>query len=191
MPDMHDETPPLVEVASFETAFDAHLALGLLAAEGLKASIADEHMVSVYSPLTYAVGGVRLLVRAPHAERARAILAARQRGEYQIDELPSASADDQVALAGRAAVRLRVFGRVQGVAFRASMQAVAIELGLDGWTRNRADGSVEALACGERGALDSLVRWVRRGPPQARVDRVEQAWGAAVDATGFEIRPTA
>lgn len=191
MPDMHDDTPPLVEVASFETAFDAHLALGLLAAEGLKASIADEHMVSAYSPLTYAVGGVRLLVRAPHAERAKAILAARQRGEYQIDDLPSANPDAHASLPGRASVRLRVFGRVQGVAFRASLRAVAIELGVEGWTRNRADGSVEALACGERAALESLVGWVRRGPPQARVDRVEQAWGAALDAGGFEIRPTA
>jgi hypothetical protein len=39
------------------------------------------------------VGGVRLLVRAPHVARARAILAARQRGDYRIDELPEGEAD--------------------------------------------------------------------------------------------------
>lgn len=188
---MHDESSPLVAVASFETAFDAHLALGLLEAEGLKASIADEHMVSVYSPLTYAVGGVRLLVRAPHAERAKAILAARQRGDYQIEDLPPGNPGEQEAQPGRASVHLRIFGQVQGVAFRASLRAVAIELAVDGWTRNRTDGSVEAIAYGERAALDSLVRWARRGPPHTRVDRIEQTWGAAADARGFEIRPTA
>ncbi len=85
---MQDDSSPLVAIASFETAFEAHLALGLLQAEGLPAVIADEHMVSLYSALTYAVGGVRLLVREPHMARARAILAARQRGDYRIDELP-------------------------------------------------------------------------------------------------------
>lgn len=90
---MSNESSPLVEVASFETPFDAHLALGLLQAEGLRAVIADEHMGSVYSALTYAVGGVRLLVRAPHVARARAILAARQRGDYRIDELPDGEAE--------------------------------------------------------------------------------------------------
>ncbi len=83
-----DDDYPLVAVASFETPFEAHLARGLLQAEGLHATIADEHVVSVNAALTYAVGGVRLLVREPHVQRALAILAARQRGEYRIDELP-------------------------------------------------------------------------------------------------------
>ncbi|MCL4744645.1 MAG: DUF2007 domain-containing protein [Burkholderiaceae bacterium] len=83
-----DEGFALVAVASFETPFEAHLARGLLQAEGLQATIADEHMISVNAALTYAVGGVRLLVREPHVQRALSILAARQRGEYRIDELP-------------------------------------------------------------------------------------------------------
>ncbi len=76
---------PLVPIASFETALDAHLARGLLESEGLRVTVADEHTVSANIGLAYAVGGIKLLVRAPHAARARAILAARQRGEYRID----------------------------------------------------------------------------------------------------------
>lgn len=86
-----EQSPPLVAVAAFETPFDAHLARGLLEAEGLRVVIADEHVVSVNAALTYAVGGVRVLVPERHAERARAILAARAKGDYQIDELPDDS----------------------------------------------------------------------------------------------------
>ena len=41
----------------------------------------------------------------------------------------------------------------------------ATRLGLDGWVRNRSDGSVEALAAGPAPALDALVAWARRGRP--------------------------
>lgn len=82
---MGTDDAPLVPIASFATAFDAHLARGLLESEGLRVVVIDEHLVSANAALAYAVGGVKLLVRAPHAQRALAILAARQRGEYRID----------------------------------------------------------------------------------------------------------
>jgi len=69
--------------------------------------------------------------------------------------------------------RLRIIGRVQGVAFRASTVAAAQGLGLSGWVANRADGSVEAVAEGDDAAVTALVRWCHHGPPAARVDRVE------------------
>ena len=69
-----------------------------------------------------------------------------------------------------AAARFLVSGRVQGVFFRASTRTEAQRLGLRGVARNLADGNVEVLAAGEAAALDDLEAWLRRGPPQARVE---------------------
>lgn len=69
-------------------------------------------------------------------------------------------------------VRFLVRGRVQGVWFRASTKAQAIDLGVRGWVRNLPDGSVEVFACGEREALDLLRDWLWQGPRNARVSEV-------------------
>jgi acylphosphatase len=68
--------------------------------------------------------------------------------------------------------RMRVTGRVQGVAFRASACDEARRLGLAGWVRNLADGGVELVAQGHADALDALERWCHSGPPAARVASV-------------------
>ena len=94
---MTNDNTPLVPVASFATPFEAHLIKGLLEAEGLQVAIADEHLVSANSALAYAVGGVKLLVLAPHRERAMRILAAQRRGDYALgddDEPGERSASD-------------------------------------------------------------------------------------------------
>ncbi len=65
-----------------------------------------------------------------------------------------------------------VEGLVQGVFFRAETRAQAHSLGLTGWVRNLPDGRVEVWACGAPGTLDKLRSWLRRGPPQARVDKL-------------------
>jgi len=89
------------------------------------------------------------------------------------------------------AQRLAIRGRVQGVGYRDAAVQAAFEFGVLGWVRNRQDGSVEALAQGEPGAVDAFAAWCRRGPPLARVTEVTLA-GAAVDASlrTFETRPT-
>ncbi len=69
--------------------------------------------------------------------------------------------------------RLLVTGRVQGVWYRGWTVDLAGALGLDGWVRNRSDGSVEILVSGPDEAVNELVRRCRRGPPAARVERVE------------------
>ena len=69
--------------------------------------------------------------------------------------------------------RLRITGRVQGVAFRASTVTTARVLGLAGWVANRADGSVEAVAEGNEAGIAAFICWCHHGPPAARVDRVE------------------
>ena len=81
--------------------------------------------------------------------------------------------------------RLRMRGRVQGVGYREAMCDAAARLGVTGWVRNRADGSVEAAAHGEREALDAFIAWARRGPPAARVSDVQVAEDTG-DYTAFE-----
>jgi acylphosphatase len=71
-----------------------------------------------------------------------------------------------------------VTGRVQGVGFRYTTIDQARSLGVHGWVRNRADGTVEVEAEGERSAVEALVRFLHRGPPGARVDDVALRWEA-------------
>jgi acylphosphatase len=76
----------------------------------------------------------------------------------------------------RVRVRVVASGRVQGVAFRAYTVDEAVRLGVTGWVRNLPDGRVEAVAEGERSAVEAFVGWCRRGPRSARVDDLEVAW---------------
>lgn len=67
-----------------------------------------------------------------------------------------------------------ISGRVQGVAFRASMKDAALRHGVLGWVRNRDDGAVEALVQGEEAQVERLLEWTRVGPPGAEVASVER-----------------
>ncbi len=69
--------------------------------------------------------------------------------------------------------RVRVRGIVQGVAFRHFTKVRARELDLAGWVANHADGSVEVWAEGTSDRLETLVDWLRRGPPAARVESLD------------------
>ena len=85
---------------------------------------------------------------------------------------------------------LRIEGRVQGVAYRDWMMREAVRLGLHGWVRNRRDGSVEALVDGEEGAVRTMLTACRRGPPMARVDRIDETLADSPTEPGFHRRPT-
>ena len=88
-----------------------------------------------------------------------------------------------------AAVGVRIRGRVQGVWFRAWTVEQARGLGLSGWVRNRADGSVEALFAGAVGAVERMVALCHQGPPAARVDRVDRFAADPPQASGFVAKP--
>jgi len=75
--------------------------------------------------------------------------------------------------------QIRVTGRVQGVGYRYALRDEAMRLGVTGWVRNRADGSVEALLQGSDESLKRLIDWARRGPPVARVIQLEEQPPAA------------
>ena len=89
--------------------------------------------------------------------------------------------------------RLIVEGFVQGVGYRAFVRRAAFSLGVSGWVRNRADGTVEALLSGAPDAIDAMLLALRRGPSGAQVRSVRTiAPGDAVWSEGsFEVRPTA
>jgi len=83
----------------------------------------------------------------------------------------------------------RAHGRVQGVFFRESTRQRAQELGLSGWVRNHADGSVECCFIGSRDACEQALSFVRLGPPAASVTRVDVEWKQTADRPSgkFEV----
>jgi acylphosphatase len=84
--------------------------------------------------------------------------------------------------------RVVVRGAVQGVFFRVETRDRARTLGIGGWVRNTADGSVEAVFEGEDERVESMVDWCGRGPRGARVDDVDVTWADPQGEDGFSIR---
>lgn len=83
--------------------------------------------------------------------------------------------------------RYFVHGRVQGVGFRYFVERAARELDLDGYVKNRADGSVEVYASGPPERLDDLHQQLRAGPSMSRVERVEEHPAEPGGRKGFRV----
>ncbi|MGO9196534.1 MAG: acylphosphatase [Acidimicrobiales bacterium] len=84
--------------------------------------------------------------------------------------------------------RVIVSGDVQNVWFRDTCRSLALERGVAGWVRNRADGTVEAVFEGVPEAVDEMISWCRVGPRSARVAGVE-VWDEPLQGeVGFTIR---
>ncbi|WP_341706648.1 acylphosphatase [Halopseudomonas sp.] len=79
----------------------------------------------------------------------------------------------------------RVVGKVQGVGFRQATVREANQLGISGWVRNQADGSVALMLCGKEEALEAMTAWLQRGPDRAKVDSVELEACVWQDIAGF------
>lgn len=89
------------------------------------------------------------------------------------------------------AVLVRIEGRVQGVWYRGWTVDEAHRRGIDGWVRNRADGSVEALFSGPRAEVDAMIEACRQGPSAARVTRISTEPAEPPPHRGFHPLPTA
>ncbi len=89
--------------------------------------------------------------------------------------------------------RVVVEGYVQGVGYRYFVRRAAMRLGVSGWVRNRADGSVEALVAGPAADVERLLAEMRRGPLGAEVRSLllaDPSPGDEVNPGGFAIWPT-
>lgn len=73
-------------------------------------------------------------------------------------------------------VHIIITGFVQGVGFRKHVKHAAKRLGLVGWTRNLADGSVEVVAIGDEDGLKKLIEACEKGPFLSQVDNVHVEW---------------
>jgi acylphosphatase len=96
----------------------------------------------------------------------------------------------------RVILLVTIRGRVQGVGYRAWVEYQAMASGLEGWVRNRRDGSVEALFAGPGKAVAEMVALCRHGPPSARVAAVldepagADQLGLRGPGEGFSVLPT-
>jgi acylphosphatase len=70
--------------------------------------------------------------------------------------------------------RVVIRGLVQGVGYRAWTEYTTLELGLEGWVRNRRDGTVEALFAGPADVVATMLDACRQGPPGARVEAIDE-----------------
>ncbi|GAB6054181.1 acylphosphatase [Magnetospira thiophila] len=87
-------------------------------------------------------------------------------------------------------VLVRIEGRVQGVWFRGWTTAEAQRRGLNGWVRNRRDGSVEALFSGPVDRVNDMLAACATGPTAARVSGVYPKPADPPQHPGFVGLPT-
>ncbi len=94
-----------------------------------------------------------------------------------------------MASPSEASLTATVYGRVQGVGYRAFVEGWARALGLSGYVRNLPDGAVEVVAEGPRERLEALLERLRAGPSFARVQRVSEIWATPTGGfEGFQVR---
>jgi acylphosphatase len=90
----------------------------------------------------------------------------------------------------RRTVRVCITGRVQGVSYRAWTESNAHALGLNGWVRNRLDGTVEAQFSGPAYQVQEMLRRCRKGPPAAEVEDVIVVEECGTVPPSFSVFPT-
>jgi acylphosphatase len=86
-------------------------------------------------------------------------------------------------------VKISIFGKVQGVGFRANVLKYAQERGITGWVSNTSDGNLIINAEGNKLEIKKFIDWCKVGPKGAVVDKSEAYYQKYKDEfTRFEIR---
>ena len=86
-------------------------------------------------------------------------------------------------------VHIIVHGSVQGVFFRANAKKIAESLGLNGYTKNMDDGTVEVVAQGPEEKIKELIEFCKKGPEMSNVKKIEFEFKKVSDEfNGFEVR---
>ena len=80
-----------------------------------------------------------------------------------------------------------IWGKVQGVCFRAYTQQEAQQLQLQGWVRNLNDGRVESVFEGEQEQVEAMLKWLHKGSPWAQVEKVASQEEEVLGEEGFKI----
>ncbi len=126
-------------------------------------------------------GHSRALVAARHRSRGQALLSGLTRGPSSVR-----FGEENMGITQTRIARIVVGGVVQGVGYRVFVAREAGRLHLDGWVRNRRDGTVEMLVAGPNGAVDEFLIAALRGPKTAVVasHRIEAADEAALREGG-------
>ncbi len=86
--------------------------------------------------------------------------------------------------------RLKIKGAVQGVGYRDWAIAEAKARGLDGWVRNRSDGSVEVLIAGPNAKVEEMLKVATQGPDAAQVTQIDIHNETELPEPGFVRRAT-
>ena len=79
-----------------------------------------------------------------------------------------------MTVAEHKAIHVIMRGRVQGVGYRAFVEHQALSRGVEGWVRNRRDGTVEAVFAGDPASVETMIAACKAGPRGSRVDKIEQ-----------------
>ena len=80
-------------------------------------------------------------------------------------------------------------GNLQGVCFRASVQAYAEDLGLVGYAQNLSDGSVLIKAVGEKTQLEMLLEKIQKKPGFGKIEEMDISYAESSESyQGFSVR---
>ena len=85
-------------------------------------------------------------------------------------------------------VIITIIGKVQNVGFRFHTHKKAKSLNINGFVRNKIDGSVYIEAEGEENNIKEFIDWCRIGPSWARVDNLQIQDSVVSGYSNFRIK---